>query len=191
MPITTKRGDKGFTDLLSGGKVPKYDLRVVACGIIDEANSMMGIAKASCQNPVLKRVIDRWQKELFIVGAELSACPYPPKGLKERLTQSHLEGLEESIRCLEDTLRVPSGFIIPGTTLTSAFLDMARALVRKAERVATRLRHKGTLGNDYVTLYLNRLSDLLYLLARYETVLGSERSTQGKGAPMDKIGKGG
>lgn len=168
MKITTKTGDKGYTSLLSGQRVPKYDLRPVAYGTLDEANSILGAAKATSQVNEVGNLIETLQKELFLVGAELAACPDGIKNLKERVTEREVQRLEDWIQWLEDNIDVPEAFIIPGSTLASAFMDIARTVIRRVERTATKLGHDSLLDNEQVTIYLNRLSDLLYLLARYE-----------------------
>ena len=168
MKITTKTGDKGYTSLLSGQRVPKYDLRPIAYGTLDEANSILGAARATCQVEEVRKIIETLQKELFLVGAELAACPDGIKYLKERVTERHVQRLEDWIQWLEDNIDVPEAFIIPGATLTSAFIDIARTVIRRVERSATKLRHEHLLDNEQVVIYLNRLSDLLCLLARYE-----------------------
>jgi cob(I)alamin adenosyltransferase len=168
MKITTKTGDKGYTGLLSGKRVPKYDLRPIAYGTLDEANSILGAAKATSQVDEVRKMIESLQKELFLVGAELAAFPDGIKNLKERVTEGEVKRLEDWIQWIEDNIDVPEAFIIPGSTLTSAFIDIARTVIRRVERTATKLWHEKLLDNDQVTIYLNRLSDLLFLLARYE-----------------------
>jgi cob(I)alamin adenosyltransferase len=165
--LPPRRGDKGYTSLYSGERIPKYDLRPIAYGTLDEANSILGAAKATCKDEEFRRTLESLQKELFLVGAELAACPDGVRILKERLGKQHVQKLEEKIQGIEDNIEVPNAFIIPGSTLTSAFLDIARTVIRRAERVATKLRHQNFLDNEQVTIYLNRLSDLLFLLARY------------------------
>ncbi|MBI1988014.1 MAG: cob(I)yrinic acid a,c-diamide adenosyltransferase [Nitrospinae bacterium] len=168
MKITTKRGDKGYTDLLSPTRVPKYDLRPDTYGTVDEANSALGLARAFSRREKVKEVVHRIQEELFIVGAELATSPEYADRLTRRITPRDTERLEALMEEIEREIEMPQAFIIPGSTPSSAALDLARAIVRRAERGVARLKANALLPDEEILIYLNRLSDLLYTLARYE-----------------------
>lgn len=167
-----KRGDKGDTSLLFGRRVFKSDLRCEAYGTIDEAVSFLGIARNLVTKDRVKEIILRVQRELFAVNAELATKPEDYERLASSftpITGKMANGLEEIIDELEAEIEMPKSFIIPGSTnLGAAWLDLSRAIVRRAERKAVILKGEKEIKNDAVLQYLNRLADLLFTLARYE-----------------------
>ncbi len=170
--IVTRGGDSGETSLLYGGRVPKDDLHTEAYGALDEAISALGLARASLAaagDAAFAARILELQRQLFTVGAELAT------GRGERhLLEKHfatvnaamVDALEAEVHELEARVPLPKAFVIPGGTVAAAALDMARTLVRRAERRAVALRRAGELENPEVVRYLNRCSDLLFMLAR-------------------------
>ncbi|MBI4307981.1 MAG: cob(I)yrinic acid a,c-diamide adenosyltransferase [Chloroflexi bacterium] len=169
--VYTRTGDKGDTGLLYGGRVPKSDPRVEAYGAIDEAVSALGLARALCAQQKVRDIVHTLQKELFTVGGELATADAEYDKLVQHfgvVTPAMVERLESVIADLEREVQMPRAFIMPGDTPGSGALDMARAIVRRAERRAVALRQEGMLRNAEVIRYLNRLSSLVYLLARYE-----------------------
>ena len=167
--IVTRGGDSGETSLLYGGRVPKDDLHTEAYGALDEAISALGLARASSSDEAFAARLLALQRELFTVGAELAT------GRGERhLLQKHfdvvqssmVDALETEVHDLESRVPLPKAFVIPGGTVTAAAVDMARTFVRRAERRAVALRRAGGLENPEVVRYLNRCSDLLFMLAR-------------------------
>jgi cob(I)alamin adenosyltransferase len=171
LSIVTKGGDKGETSLLYGGRVPKDDLRTEAYGALDEAISALGLGRSLCsQEQVAARILEL-QRECFTVGAELATA----KGQRSKL-EAHfptleaaaVDRLEEEVHQLEESVGLPDGFVIPGGSPGAAAIDLARTLVRRAERRAVTLTRQGELENPEVLRYLNRLSDLLFMLARQE-----------------------
>jgi len=167
--IATRGGDGGETSLLYGGRVPKDDPHTEACGAVDEAVSALGLARA--QEDVAPRAerLLALQRELFTVGAELATGP----GERDRLerhfptvTAAMVEGLDAQLADLEARVAIPRAFVVPGGTPVAAAVDLARTLVRRAERRAVSLRRAGALENPEVLRYLNRLSDLLFVIAR-------------------------
>ena len=168
--ITTRTGDAGETGLLYGGRVPKDDLQTEAYGAVDEAISALGMARALSESEPdrAQRLLDL-QRELFVVGAELATAP-DSRHLLERhfptLTPAMTDALEERTHELEARVPLPQAFVVPGGSTVGAALDVARTAVRRAERRAVTLRREGRLGNPEVVRYLNRLSDLLFMLAR-------------------------
>lgn len=170
MRIYTKTGDDGTTGMLYGGRVSKDDLRVEAYGSTDEAVAALGLARAATTDDALRTDIIKLQRELFTVGAELATAKenhhkLVPKGLKT--TDEMVGALEAMIDDYEARTTMPKEFVIPGESPCSAALDLARAITRRAERRAVALvRADETDGA--VVRYLNRLADLLFVMARYE-----------------------
>ena len=169
LSITTGRGDGGETGLLYGGRVPKDDLRTEAYGSLDEAISALGLARALTEDAERAERILTLQRELFIVGAELATGTGHRADLERHfdvVTAAMVDALHREIHDLEARIPLPRDFIIPGGTPTGAALDLARTLVRRAERRAVTLQRAGELENPDVLRYLNRCSDLLFMLAR-------------------------
>lgn len=164
MKVYTKTGDKGETSLLSRQRVAKDDIRVEAYGTVDEANAAMGLARALLSRPQWVRMLADIQRQLVLLNADL-ATDGPPPGGNWRLTDSHTAGLEATIDSLEQVRFPQRYFVTPGDCPAGAALDLARTVVRRAERCVVRLRQKGTVP-EAVLVYLNRLSDLLFVLAR-------------------------
>lgn len=170
MRIYTKTGDDGTTGLLYGGRVSKDDLRVEAYGTSDEAVAALGVARAASADPRLRETILRLQRELFRLGAELATArdnqdKLAPKGWK--VTPEMTGALEGLIDAFEAETEMPKEFVIPGESPASAALDLARAIVRRCERRVVALARAGEADGEVVR-YLNRLADLLFVLARYE-----------------------
>jgi cob(I)alamin adenosyltransferase len=166
MKIYTKTGDKGDTALFGGQRVPKDDLRVEAYGTVDELNSVLGIVLADNNENGIEMVLRPVQMHLFALGAEL-ATPDPKKASDiphiRREDTAHLEGLIDSLGTDLPPLR---NFIVPGGTPAAARIHFARTVCRRAERTVVRLSHRESVGEE-ILAYLNRLSDLLFVLARH------------------------
>lgn len=165
MKIYTKTGDDGTTGLFGGSRVPKHDLRIQAYGTVDELNAELGLARSGCEEEVLQRVLTQLQHQCFVVGADLAA-PGEQETTVERISESHVVELEQWIDALSADLPELHEFILPGGTVLAARLHVARAVCRRAERDVALL-----LGDEesvtHVAKYLNRLSDLLFVMARY------------------------
>ncbi len=171
--VTTGTGDSGYTGLLGEARVPKYDPRPDTFGTVDEATSALGLARAAAQDQKVKDIIFHIQQELYLLMGELATPPENYEKMGLRMTDEHvkwLEGVEEE---LKHEVEIPNKFIIPGDTLDGAALDLARTIIRRAERMAVKLLHDGVIGNSEVVRYLNRLSDLVFILARYIEVKSS------------------
>ncbi|WP_104202480.1 cob(I)yrinic acid a,c-diamide adenosyltransferase [Billgrantia saliphila] len=163
--IYTRTGDKGDTGLGDGSRVAKHDLRVEAFGSVDETNAVIGMAQLHAEGE-LHEVLARIQNDLFDVGADLctpeqEAPEYPPL----RVTPAQVENLERRIDTYNTELATLRSFILPGGTPLAAHLHLARTVTRRAERLVTALMAEQTVNPD-VLRYLNRLSDLLFVLAR-------------------------
>ena len=168
MPISTKKGDKGFTGLLGGRRVPKYHLRPETYGTLDELNSFLGMARAVSRDKKVKKILFAIQNHFFIIGSELALSGKDRSLLKGEITQKEVDWLSQLSTDFEASLKPEPKFIIYGETLISSILDVARAVSRRAERRVAEMRSKKMLHNLKILEYLNRLSDVLYLLARYE-----------------------
>lgn len=168
MPISTKKGDKGFTGLLGGRRVPKYHLRPETYGTLDELNSFLGMARVTSKDPKVRKILFHIQNHLFIIGSELALSGGDRNLLKGEITQKEVDWLSRLSTDFEALLKPESEFIIYGETKVSSILDVGRAVSRRAERLVTKMKSRKMLINLKILEYLNRLSDVLYLLARYE-----------------------
>ena len=176
MRIYTRKGDTGTTGLLFGGaRVSKGDLRTDAYGTTDEAVSALGLARAAMgavtdrTEAELATLVVRLQRELFVVGAELATHLEKRQKLTDgvtRVTPEMITSLEREIDALEAKHPMPVEFVLPGESMTGAALDMARSIVRRAERRTVQLANEGGLPDSQVVPYLNRLADLLFVMAR-------------------------
>jgi cob(I)alamin adenosyltransferase len=168
MPITTKKGDKGFTSLLGGSRVPKYHLRPETYGTLDELNSFVGMARAFSKDRMVKEILLTIQNHFFMIGSDLALSGKDRSLLKREITQEEVDWLTRLSTDFEASLKPEPRFILYGETKSSSVLDVARAVSRRAERMIARMKSEKMLNNLKILEYLNRLSDVLYLLARYE-----------------------
>lgn len=165
--VTTGTGDTGYTGLLGSQRVAKYDPRPDTFGTVDEATSALGLARAMTQDLRAKEIIFHIQQELYLLMAELATPPENYEKMGFRMTVEHVQGLEKTEEELKQEVEIPNKFIIPGDTPDGAALDLARTIIRRAERMAVKLLHDHVIENAEVVRYLNRLSDLVFILARY------------------------
>ncbi|MDK2953407.1 cob(I)yrinic acid a,c-diamide adenosyltransferase [Kosmotoga sp. DU53] len=163
MSITTGGGDKGETSLWSGERVSKDDLRVEAYGTIDELNSHIGEARHYCKSKETKELLLRIQNDLFKVAGQLAS---KGKLFIEPVTETNVQWLTEKVHHYEKIIKL-KGFVIPGTTIQSAKLDICRTVARRAERRIVSLYKTEKIANELLK-YMNRLSDFLFILARFE-----------------------
>jgi cob(I)alamin adenosyltransferase len=171
--VTTGTGDTGYTSLLGDQRVPKYAERPDAFGTVDEATSALGLARALTSDAQARAVILRIQQDLYVLMAELATPPENLAVVNMRITAEHVTALEATEAELQAAVTIPNKFIIPGDSADGAALDLARTVIRRAERMAVRLLHDGTIQNGDVVRYLNRVSDVVFILARYlEAKLG-------------------
>ncbi len=174
--IYTKKGDDGSTSLWYGGRVPKHHGRTDAYGSIDEACSQLGVARALCGEAgelELAADILRLQDDLFVAAAELATAPEAADRLEDgvsRTTDEMVAWVEERIDHYMDQVELPPKFVIPGGNVLSAQLDVARTVVRRAERRISALAGDGELAGETVIHLVNRASDLAYAMARYADV---------------------
>lgn len=169
--IYTRGGDEGMTSLGSGERRRKDDLRIEACGTVDEANCAIGLARAYLSDLVagvgLAEMLFNIQNELFDLGADLCVPEKPDDKPRLRLRQSQVDRLERHIDELNDALPPLTSFILPGGSKAAAALHLARAIVRRAERIMVALANEPdeTVGETALK-YINRLSDFLFVAAR-------------------------
>jgi cob(I)alamin adenosyltransferase len=165
MKIYTKTGDDGTTGLFGGSRVPKASPRVEAYGTVDETNAAIGVARAAKLETSIDAVLAQVQVDLFTLGAELACVPGKEEKLKMTLlAKSDAERLERAIDEAEHGLPALKTFVLPGGTPQAAALHLARTVCRRAERVVLALVDSPPRAE--LVIYLNRLSDLLFTLAR-------------------------
>jgi len=189
--VVTGRGDDGTTGLLYGGpRIAKDDPRTEAYGAVDEAVAALGLARAELvDRPPADRgtaladladLILRLQRELFVVGAELATNPAARERAEDgrtRVSKAMVEGLDAAVREVEATVEMPREFVVPGETRASAALELARTAVRRAERRAVSIAKAGDGIGAPLLAYLNRLADLLWILARVAEQAASHAAT--------------
>jgi cob(I)alamin adenosyltransferase len=182
MRIYTKRGDDGTTGRLYGGRVSKADPATEAYGTVDEAVAELGAARAQAgEGTRLAEDLLTIQRDLFVVGADLAANPAERSKLQggvSLVTPDMVDRLEAVIDETVERHPLPEEFIVPGANPLSASLDVARSTVRRAERRTVELRDGGAEVNAEAVRYLNRLSDLLFVLAREAAGEGGEPSSR-------------
>jgi ATP:cob(I)alamin adenosyltransferase len=167
MSIVTKTGDKGKTDLFGGRQVSKDDLRIEVLGDLDELCSFLGLAKSLVKNKQAKVIIENIQRDLFIMGSEVATEARHIGKLKCRICQAHILGLEKRIEQMERGMNLwQPGFCLPGKNTPAAITDIARTIARRVERRIVTFSRRKSFKNADVLIYLNRLSDLLFILAR-------------------------
>ena len=167
MKIYTKTGDDGTTGLFGGQRVTKDSLRVECYGTVDELNSSLGIANSEVKNNELNSLLTEIQNKLFTLGAQLATPLNKDEINTVKLVDSDIVFLETNIDKFEEKLKPLKQFILPGGTMGASFLHFARSVCRRAERLVTLLSKNEKISNLNL-IYLNRLSDLLFVLARYE-----------------------
>ncbi|HEX6963356.1 MAG TPA: cob(I)yrinic acid a,c-diamide adenosyltransferase [Lacipirellula sp.] len=165
MKIYTRIGDAGLTGLYGGGRVPKNDIRIAAYGTVDELNAALGLCRAAGLPAEVDDLLGRLQHDMFALGAELATAGKSPPGAI-LLDDSDVARIEAAIDHFDDQLQPLKTFILPGGAPTSAALHVARAVCRRAEREVVNLA-QATEVRPTVLIYLNRISDLLFVLARF------------------------
>ncbi len=170
MSIVTKTGDAGTTALMFGRRVPKSHPRVEACGAVDELNAALGLARATATDDFVAGHLPAIQKDLIVLMGELGVLPEDlPRYVRDGhslATPAMTATLDALVREIESQSVTFKGWATPGATLHSAALDVARTVCRRAERRVCALKESGGPVNPEIVIYLNRLSDLLWLFAR-------------------------
>ena len=182
MSIATRTGDMGKTSLMYGRRVEKFDLRVETYGTVDELNAALGLARAHAGLPLVKTELLLIQKQLVALMGELAVAPQDAeryaKDKYPKLTPEMLQHLDDLVAKIEKEKIKFEGWATPGASVASAALDVARTVCRRAERLVARLASSNEI--DYLVIrYLNRLSDLLWLMARYTETFSSASASKG------------
>ena len=164
--IKPLRGDGGLTDLIDARDLPKHDLRFDVLGTLDEASSALGVVRASQVSEDTRALILDIQRDLCWMMSELAVSGDPPSA--SHITPERLTALEKAYHALTATHPLSSAFVVPGDSLAGALLHLARSIVSRAERHVTQLDHQAPLSNPHIIPYLNRLSTLVYAMARAE-----------------------
>jgi len=164
----SKKGDRGFTSLIGGQRILKSSPRPETYGTLDEAASALGLAKASASKEKTREIISRIQKDLLVLGAELATAPEDRERFPRRIAAENADFLERLIAELQEKIEIQKEFILPGETLSGAAMDLSRAIIRRAERKAVGLFQEKIIDNGEILRFLNRLADLLFVLARFE-----------------------
>lgn len=171
MKTFNKRGDKGETSLFLGPRVPKSDPHCEAYGTVDEAVAALGLARALSRKQKIRDILFGVQKDLLVLAGELATPPEAYEKLSQKypvITDGDVQRLEGFIDDLEQTVKMPERFVVPGDSPASAAIHLARATIRRAERRVVSLQQGGQVPNKEVLKYLNRLADLLFTLSLCE-----------------------
>jgi len=173
--IYTKKGDDGSTSLWYGGRIPKHHGRTEAYGALDEACSQLGTARALCGEDLAELAADilSLQNDIFIAGAELATAPEAAERLEDGISRTTAEMVVELERLIDrymSEVELPPKFVIPGGNQLSAQLDVARTVIRRAERWISALNEQGEIADETVIHFVNRASDLAYAMARWADV---------------------
>jgi len=166
-------GDDGTTGLLGSGRVKKYHPRPEAYGTVDEAQAALGIARAAMQDRAAAEIVLQTQRDLYHLMAELAATKESAEQFR-KIDAGRVAWLEAQTDQIGDQLDLPPEFTVTGDTLAGAYLDLARAIVRRAERLTVKLFDDGLIENRELLRYLNRLSALCFVLSRHEDALGGQ-----------------
>lgn len=174
--VTTRTGDGGETSLFGKGRVPKTDVRIVALGDLDEAQSAIGLARSLAPRSSLGRELLELQRGLYVAMSEV-ATPREDLGrLPQRLDLGSVERLDRVLEAVKKRVRIEGRFVIPGETRIAAAVDYARTVTRRAERAVVACVEADLIGGDPILPWLNRASDLLFVLAR--AAEGSPRASK-------------
>lgn len=166
-PAFTGSGDGGYTSLLGGDRVAKYHPRPESYGALDEASAALGLARAMTDSPESSDTLKTAQRDLYHMMAEIAA-PVEKAARFRVLDESRVAWIEATLDHLSHQVELPKGFVLGGDTRAGAALDLARTIVRRAERLIARLYHDGEIENPQLLAYLNRLSSLCFVLSLWE-----------------------
>ena len=172
--VYTKRGDKGETDLLGGSAARKDSLKVESYGCVDEASSFIGVARYYCKNKVIKERLKEIQNKLLVLGGFLASDAKGKEIMKDQIKEDDIKLLEEYIDEYNQKLPPLTHFILPGDDEVAAHFHVARTVVRRAERRIVSLAAQEDL-NPLIQKYVNRLSDLMFVLARYSEEIENKK----------------
>jgi len=177
MKIYTRTGDDGETGLFGGDRVPKDSARIEAYGAVDELNSVLGIVRSLRPRREIDEVLRKVQDDLFVLGADLATRRASKRPIVPHIRASHSKSIEKSIDAFQRFLRPLDSFVLPGGTMVASYLHFARTVCRRAEVLTVRLARSEKITRE-THVYLNRLSDLLFVLARYANSIEGEREVR-------------
>ncbi|MBI5216031.1 MAG: cob(I)yrinic acid a,c-diamide adenosyltransferase [Ignavibacteriae bacterium] len=172
MKIYTKTGDKGETSLFGGKRVTKDALRIEAYGTVDELNSMLGVCRSLNSVQEIDSILNDLQQSLFTLGADLATPSDVQNKSVTRIQETDIRPLEHTIDSISEKLQPLTSFILPGGNRAAAMIHLARTVCRRAERLVVQLSHEEEINRESI-VFLNRLSDLLFVLARYVNALSN------------------
>ncbi len=168
MSVATKKGDQGRTDLYLGRRISKDHLRVEVFGCLDELCAFLGLVRSLLKDEDVSRLLETIQRELFIIGAEAAVTPGNIRKLKRRIDESYVERLDRALAEFEKDAHFEACcFYLPGENMLACSFDIARTVARRTERRLVTLKNRGMIRNPHILAYINRLSDLLFVLSRY------------------------
>ncbi len=168
MSVATKKGDHGKTDLYLGKRISKDHPRIEVFGCLDELCAFLGLARSLLEDKEVSRLVETIQRELFIIGAEAVVTPGNVCQLKRRIDKGCVERLERELAGFEKDAHFEACcFYLPGENMLACSFDIARTVARRTERRLVTLTNKGMIRNPHILAYMNRLSDLLFVLSRY------------------------
>lgn len=176
----TRGGDDGYTGVLGEGRVAKYDPVPEALGTIDEATACLGLARSLCRMEAVRGVVIQAQRHLYGLMAEVAATPENAERFRS-IGEAEVRWLEEQVEQFSRTTQIPKEFILPGDSAAGAALDVARTVIRRAERRVAGLLHEGRAQNPALLQYLNRLSSLVFVLELAENEAAGEQTSLAKG----------
>ncbi|HEY61135.1 MAG TPA: cob(I)yrinic acid a,c-diamide adenosyltransferase [Anaerolineae bacterium] len=174
--LYTRSGDNGFSGLLGKDRLPKYNLVFETLGDLDEASAALGIVRASLSSPDLKTMILTIQRDLYKIMAQISSTKETIHHFKG-IGKEQVSWLEKQTDRLGDLITLPKDFIVPGDTIIDGHVNLARTIIRRAERSVTRFYHEQEIENPDTLSYLNRLSSLCYALGVYVNNRGDKKTT--------------
>ena len=172
----TKSGDDGYTSLLGKGRIPKHDPRIETVGVIDEANAAIALARTLSLSSQTSFLLLEVQKDLYHIMSEVAATPENVSHFR-KITAERVKWLEDQIDEISSQVNIPAEFIIPGDSKAGAAMDLARTIVRRAERQLAQLLHLKKFDNFELLHYMNRLSSLCFVLELLENQAAGRDST--------------
>jgi cob(I)alamin adenosyltransferase len=178
-PIYTRAGDDGTTGVLGENRLPKYHPRMETLGVLDEASAAVGLARVQITDPQTGNMLKDVQRDLYTIMAEVAATPENTRQF-QNMASRRVEWLESQVDAIVALAPIPKEFILPGDSLAGAALDLARTVVRRAERRVAELLDKGEIENRVLLLYLNRLSSLCFALEVFENAQAGKPTSLAK-----------
>jgi cob(I)alamin adenosyltransferase len=175
----SRTGDDGYTGIIGEDRLPKNHPRLEAIGTVDEASAALGMARAACQLPHTAELLLTIQRDLYNFMAEIAALPEHADRFR-MIDEDRVTWIEQQIDLVSDMVALPREFTISGDSPAGAALNLARTIVRRAERRLTGLTHQGEIENPHLLHYLNRLSSLCYVLEGYENASTGKDQTLAK-----------